>query len=612
MQIDNITHRMKRILFNILFIFFTTLAFAQDVAFTASAPNAVVVDNQFRITYTANVDVSGNDIRADLSAFRLLAGPSTSSSSNISVVNGKMTKSVSKTFTYIMMADKVGTFTIPAATIKHKGKTYSSKALSIKVLKADSPQAKAETSQANGGISNNDIFLRTIVTKRKVFQQEYLVSTVKLYTRTNVSGVDNIEFPDYSGFLAYDLVKISNINYTIENVDGRNYNTAILKQTLLYPQRSGQLKIGAAKIDAVIRIRSNRGQEDFFGDFFSTYQDVRKTLKTKEQTITVSPFPTPRPANFSGIAGTNIKVNSSLSNATVKANEPVTLKIQVSGNANLKLMNTPEIKFPADFETYDPKVTQNLNNTASGVTGNCTYEYLVIPRFAGKFTIPSHSFSYFDTKSKNYKTVTTKEFDLVVEKGEGEDASSVVTAFASKENVKFLGKDIRFIKTGEFELIPLDEFLIDSALFKFSYLIAILTFFALLVMLRTIRKNNADTVRVKHKKANKMAQKRMKTAYGLLKQDHSERFYEEVLNALWGYLGDKLNIPSSQLNRDYIKDFLRNKQIEEEYITEINDLLDMCEFARYAPSAVTASNQAIYDRSIALISQLDDNLKSKM
>ncbi len=599
---------MKRIALYIFFSLIVSIAFGQDVTFTASAPNAVVVGNQFRLTYSANADVNSNELRVDLNAFRTLAGPSTSSSSSVSIINGKMTKEVSKTFTYIMMAEKEGTFTIPAATIKHKGKHYQSNALTIKVLAEDAPQAQ-KTQQSSGGISSSDVFLRTTVTKRKVFQQEYLVSTVKLYTRANIGGVDNVQFPDYNGFLAYDLVKPSQINYTIENVNGKNYNTAILRQTLLYPQRSGKLSIGEAKLDAVIRIRSNRGQQDLFGDFFSTYQDVRKSLKTKAQTITVDPFPAGKPANFSGIAGNGIKINATVDNTTVKANEPITLKITLSGNGNLKLVNTPSIDFPADFETYDPKVNNNLKNTSSGVRGTRTFEYLVIPRYAGNFTIPSHSISYFDVTSKSYKTVSTPSFDLTVEKGEGEENTNVVTAFASKENVKFLGKDIRFIKTGDFKLIPLNKFLVDSTLFKLSYLIALVLFVGLLILFRTVRKNNADTVRVKHKKANKMAQKRMKIAQSLLKQDHNEKFYEEVLNALWGYLSNKLNLPSSQHNRDRVKEILRDQEVDEVLITEMNDLLDMCEFARYAPSAVTVSNQTIYDRSIELISSLDAAIK---
>ncbi len=600
---------MKRVRLFIFFTLIASLSLAKDLSFTASAPDAVVVGNQFRLTFQANADVSSNDLRADLSAFRVLAGPSTSSSSSVSIVNGKMSKEVSKTFTYIMMAEKEGTFTIPPATIKHKGKQYQSQALSIRVLKEDAPQA-AQAQQSSGGISNKDVFLRTIVTKHKVFQQEYLVATVKLYTRVNIGGVDNVRFPDFNGFLAYDLQTPSQINYTIENIDGRNYNTAVLRQTLLYPQRSGQLKIGEAGLDALIRIRSNRGSQDIFGDFFSTYQDVRKALKTKEQTINVSPFPEGKPAHFSGISGTGITLSASVDKTTVKANEPITLKITLKGNGNLKLVNTPKINLPADFEAYEPKINNNLKNTSSGVSGTRTFEYLMIPRYAGDFSIPTYALSYFDPKSKTYKTLTTPSFDLKVEKGEGtEDGSAIVTAFAGKENVKFLGKDIRFIKTGDIKLLPINKFLIDSTLFRLSYLFLLAGFVALLFLFKTIQKNNADQVRVKHKKANKMALKRMKIARSLLKEDHSEKFYEEVLNALWGYLSNKLNLPSSQHNREKVKEILQQKHVEEALVTEMNDLLDMCEFARYAPSSVTERNQAIYDRSVSLISNLDDAIR---
>jgi len=598
--------RMKRVSLVILFSLIFSLIYAEDVSFTASAPSAVVVGNQFRLTYQLNAD--GKNLRvASFTDFRHLAGPSTSSQSSISSVNGKMTRQTSRTYTYILMADKEGTFTIPAATIQVKGEEYKSNALTIKVLKEDSPAAQKQTT--TNGVSSDDIFLRTVITKRKVFQQEYLVATVKLYNRLNLGGVSNVQFPDYNGFLAYDLVKPNEINYTLENYNGRNYNTAILRQTLLYPQRSGKLEIGEAKLDAVIRIQSNRGQRDLFGDFFSTYQEVRKSLKANAQSVTVSPFPSGKPANFSGISGTGISLKASLSQTTVKANEPVTLVVTLSGNGNLKLVNTPTISFPADFESYDPKVVNKLENTTSGVKGSRRFEFLVIPRYAGEFTIPSYEMSYFDVNSKTYKTVSTSPFTLTVEKGEGEDNGAVVTAFASKENVKFLGKDIRYIKTGKIKLQPLDEFLVSHSLFRWSYLIIFIIFAITLVLYKTIRKNNEDLVKVNHKKANKMAQKRMKIAHSLLKEEHNEQFYEEVLSALWGYLSNKFNLPSSQHNRETVKEILLQREIKDSLITEMNELLDMCEFARYAPSAVTESNQAIYNRSIELISSLDSAIK---
>lgn len=597
---------MKRISLVILFSLLFSLIFAAEVNFTASAPSAVVVGNQFRLTYKLNTD--GKNLRvAPFTNFRHLAGPSTSSQTSIVSDNGKMTRNISRTYTYILMADSEGSFTIPAASIQVKGKEYKSNAVTVKVLKQEEKAAQQQTK--TNGISSDDIFLRTTISKRKVHQQEYLVSTVKLYNRLNLGGVSNVEFPDYNGFLAYDLVKPNQINYTIENVDGRNYNTAILRQTLLYPQRSGTLEIGEAKLDATIRIKSNRGQRDLFGDFYSTYQEVKKALKAKSQTITVSPFPAGKPANFSGISGTGITLKASLNQKTVKANEPITLKMTLSGNGNLKLVNTPKITFPADFETYDPKVVNKLDNTTSGVKGSRVFEFLVIPRYAGNFTIPSYALSYFDVRTNSYKTVSTPPFDLTVEKGEGEDSGAIVTAFASKENVKFLGKDIRFIKTGETTLIPVDNFLVSSPLYKWSYLILFLVFGGILILFKTVRKNNADEVKVKHKKANKMALKRMKIAHSLLKKEHNEKFYEEVLNALWGYLSNKLNLPSSQHNRNTVKEILKDKDIQEVLITEMNDLLDMCEFARYAPSAVTESNQAIYNRSVELISNLDDAIK---
>ncbi len=594
----------------LLFIFFMASfanLFAENVSFTASAPPAVVVGNQFRLTYTLTAD--GRDLRApSFSNFRHLAGPSTSSSSSVSVVNGKMTKEISNAYTYILMAEQEGTYTIAPASIKVKGKTYTSNSLTIKVLKEDSPAA-AQTQKKTKGISSEDVFLRTTISKRRVYQQEYLVSTVKLYTRLTIGGVDNVEFPDYNGFLAYDLIKPSQINYKVENINGRNYNTAILRQTLLYPQRSGKLTIGQAHLDAIIRIRSNRGQQDFFDDFFSTYQEVRKSLKTKTESITVEAFPAGSGSHFSGISSENLKMSSSLDKTSVKANEPVTLKITLQGNGNLKLINTPDIQFPADFEAYDPKVNNQLQNTTSGVKGSRTFEYLVIPRYAGEFTIPAYSLSYFDTKSKSYKTLTTKAYTLTVAKGEGQENTVPTSTFASKENVKFLGKDIRFIKTAPVAFIPINSFILDKVWYLWSYIVLLVLAVIIILIYRSYKRTSADTVKVKHKKANKMAQKRMKVAHQLMNKAQNEQFYEEVLNALWGYLSDKLNLPASQHKREKVKEILHQKGVDEMHITEMNDLLDMCEFARYAPSAVTASNEDIYKRSVTLIGDLDNSVK---
>lgn len=598
---------MKRYIICLLFIASFAKLFAENVNFKASAPASVVVGNQFRLSYTLSAE--GRDLRApSFSNFRHLAGPSTSSSSSISVVNGKMTKEVTNTYTYILMADKEGTFTIAPATIKVKGKAYKSNELTIKVLKEDS-QAATQTVKKTNGISSDDVFLKTTLSKQRIYQQEYLISTVKLYTRLNIGGVDNVEFPDYNGFLAYDLVKPSQINYKVENINGRNYNTAILRQTLLYPQRSGKLTIGQAHLDAIIRIRSNRQQQDFFGDFFSTYQDVKKALKTQTQSITVDAFPAGQGAHFSGISSSKLSISSSLDKTASKANEPVTLKITISGNGNLKLINTPEIQFPADFEAYDPKVSNDLQNTTSGVKGSRTFEYLVIPRYGGEFTIPSYTLSYFDPKTKTYKTLSTQSYTLTVEKGEEQGNTTPSSTFASKENVKFLGKDIRFIKTAPAVFIPVNRFIIDQTWYMWSYLASSIIAILLILLFKARRKNNADVVRVKHKKANKMAQKRMKIAHQLMNKSQNEQFYEEVLNALWGYLSDKLNLPSSQHKRDVVKEILRDKGVDETSITEMNDLLDMCEFARYAPSAVSASNEDIYKRSVTLIGNLDDSVK---
>lgn len=596
-----------RKIFSIILLLICTGVIAQ-IEFSANAPKTVAVGNQFRIAYSLNA--SGSDLRTPtLSGFRLLAGPSTSSS--MSIVNGDVSRS--QTYTYVLLAQKEGTFTIPPATIKVKGEVLQSNPITITVIGA-SKQEQANTentsSQQIGGISNKDLFARLILDKSKVYLQEPVVLTLKLYTRESVRGFEGLDYPELSDFLALDIKKAEEVTFNIENINGVNYRTAVIKQSLLFPQRTGKLEIDEATLNMIIRVKSRqKRRSSFFDDFFESYQDVQKSIVTNTLDIEVSPFPTQsKPANFNNAVG-EFSMSSSIDKQTLKANEPVTLKVTISGNGNIKLLPTPKINFPGDFEVYDPKVTNNLNTTETGVRGTRTFEYLVIPRFSGTFEIPSYSFSYFDTKAQAYKTLSTNTFQINVEKGTEEATQTLVSSFGNKEDLKFLGKDIRYIKTNTITLREKGNFFVGSLIFWLFYIIPVIIFLIIYLVYQKQLKENANVAKVKNKRANKIARKRLKTSEDLLKQNNKEAFYDEVSKAIWGYTSDKLNLSLAELNKETIKEVLRSHSVTEQTLEALIEILDTCEFAKYAPSAGSDAMSDLFKRTIDAISNLESQIK---
>ena len=603
---------MRKLFSTIILLFITLGLYAQDVSFTASAPGAVAAGKRFRISYTLNA--TGSDLRVPaFKNFKLLAGPSTSNS--VSIVNGDVSRQ--ETYSYIVLAQQSGVFTIDPATVKVKGKTYKSNALKIEVVASGaSPTQNTQSneqptkSQQISGLSNKDLFIRYQVSKTDAYMQEAFVLTLKMYSRVNVVDIADSELPQMDGFLSLDI-EIDNTNRAIyETVNGLNYRTRILKQTLLIPQKLGKQTIEAAKLVPIIRVKSGRRGMNVFDDFFSTYQDVKKNLTSNAIEIDVKNFPTAnRPADFTNGVG-QFTLASSIDKTKVKANEPVTLRVTIAGKGNLKLLPEPNITFPGDFETYDPKVTNKLNTNIAGMSGSRTYEYLVIPRFSGQFEIPAYSFSYFDPQTKTYKSLATDSYSIEVEKGVDDLNQSTVSTYSnSKEELKFLGKDIRYIKTKGIKLKTKGEFIVGSTLFWLAYILPLVLFIVMYLIYQKQLKENANVVKVKNKRANKIARKRLKTSEQLLKQNQKEAFYDEILKAVWGYTSDKLNIPVANLNKESIHEELSSHQVKEETLKELMDILDTCEFARYAPVGGSDEMAAIYKRTIVAISSLESQIK---
>lgn len=608
--------KLKLVLFSFLLLSFQAVWADEPVRFTASAPATVIIDRPFQLVFTVNA--TGKDLRtSDFNNFEVLAGPFESRSSSYQIVNGKASSSVSVSYTYTLQATKTGSFTIPSASIVVDGKKYNSNGLSIKVLPADdnaqSKSGKEEQQQqrsaAGQGISNKNVFIKAQVSKSSVYEQEPVLVTYKLYTLLDVIQCANKKMPDFKGFMKNEIELSQNKQFSYENFNGKNYGTVVLYQVLLYPQQAGELKIDKAVFDAVIRMQNRQQVRSIFDDFFDSYTNVQKTISTPGAVIKVLPLPAGKPANFNGTVG-SLSLTSSLSSENVKANDAVTLKVVISGSGNMKLIQNPDIKFPAGFEVYDPKVNNNFKTNTSGISGTKIIEYMFIPRHGGDYQIPSAEISYFDIKERKYKTLRTPVYNLKVKKGTGENATAnVVSGYVAKEDLKQLGNDIRFIVTNPFEVEKEQPSFFGTTLSWMGYIVPFLISFILFLIFRkqSIENSNLDFIR--NKKANKMAQKRLKLAAGLLRDGKKDLFYEEVMKAVWNYLSDKLSIPVASLNKDNVSSELEIRGVEPELIRTFIEILNTCEFARFAPNTGQQEMGNLYEMSIQTISELENKMR---
>ena len=619
---------MKKLL-TILLSLITFSVYAEEAVFRAQAPKQVVVGRPFQLTYSVNQ--RSRDLRApEFTDFDVLSGPYTSTSSSTSFVNGKRTSSFEQTYTYMLMAQKEGTFTIGPATVKVDGENIQSNGVRIQVLPEDevapdgtggAPDGRGNSRQSasgnpgsqsgqGGSVSSENLFVRTIASKTRVHEQEALMVTYKLYfANVDVAQLtNNTKLPEFTGFLKQELEQ-GEIQTELEHYNGRNYQTAVLYRTILYPQHSGDIKIDPANFEAVLRVQVQQRPRSIFDDFFGSYTNVTRMLTAPGVTIHVAALPGGKPAGFSGGVG-RFTLTPTISQTELQTNDAVTIRLDISGSGNMKLLKTPAIEWPEGFEPYDPKVTNNFNTTTAGVSGTKSIEYLAIPRSAGEYTIPAVHFSYFDIDEKKYKTLSTPEYTIRVKRGAGEPSAageqpSGVVSYTQKEDIKQLGSDIRYIDT---KLVESRKTKVESYSYRYLwlwYVIPLIIAMVLLVVLRKQIKEAADITRMRYKHANKVAQKRLKAAAAALKANDKDHFYEEIERAAWTYLSDRLSIPTADLNKENIASILRQKGVAEERIQEVMSVLSTAEFARYAPATDHAMDD-LYRDTTNLINNLEN------
>ena len=604
---------MKRKIFllSLLIISMSAVFADEPVRFSASAPTAVVMDKPFQLVYSINAN--GKDLRVpEFTNFDVLAGPFESHSQSVQFINGKSSSSVSVSYTYTIQAQKTGTFTIPSASITVDGKKVTSNGVAIKVLPADAnvPASKGQGNQGGqASISGDNLFIRTEVSKTNVYEQEAILVTYKLYTLVDIVQCNPKNTVDFNGFMKQELDQPANKQMALENYNGRNYGTFVLYKVLLYPQHSGVIQIDKWNFEAVVRVQNKAAQRSIFDDFFDSYTNVSKYVTAPAVKINVNALPTAnKPSSFNGTVG-HFSLNSNITASQVKANDAVTLKMTVAGSGNMKIIKNPVIKFPDGFELYDPKVTNNFKTEASGVSGTKTIEYLFIPRHSGNFEIPSAEISYFDTQEKTYKTLRTPVYKLNVLKGEGNETPIVAGNYFDVLDVKQIGKDIRFIQTNKFKISKEEEPIFATLICWLMYLIPLLISLMLFIFFRKQVKENANISLVKNKKANKVAQKRLKLAQKLLKEGNKDSFYEEVQKATWTYLSDKLSIPVSSLTKERVEEELTELKVESIIINQFIQILNTCEFARYAPNSGQQEMGNLYIETIKAISDLEERFK---
>ena len=572
---------------------------------TVQGPTHVSVGEQFQLRYIVNTtDVKNFRIGNVPDAFDVLMGPSTSTQQSFSFVNGHTSQQSSVTYTYVLMAQKNGTFVIPSAKATVAGNAAVSSALKIIVSGKSQHGGSGSQGQyqsrrvdrAGSRISGNDLFMRVTANKHSVYEQEPILLTYKVYTQVELTALEG-KMPDLQGFHTQEIPLPQQKTFHIETINGRPYNCVTWSQYVMFPQMSGKLTIPSLTFNGIVMQQNTT--VDPFEAFFnggSGYIEVKKSISAPSVAINVLPLPA-KPAGFSGGVG-HFTVSSSVDKKTVKAGEPVNVRIVVSGVGNMKLLKQPELSLPKDFEKYDPKITDKTKLTAEGVTGSMIYDILVVPRNKGAYTIPPVNFIYFDTQTHQYKTITTQPIQIEVEKGSGNGSVSDYTHLNDN--------DIHDIVSGELTQFRYDEIFFGTKTYYGIVLAIILAFITLCIIFRKRAIAASDVTSMRGKKANKVAVKRLRKASRFMKQNKRDEFYDEVLRALWNYVSDKFSMPAEQLSRDNISEQLSTRNVEPHIIDSFIEAINECEYARYAPGDVMGNMQTTLDKATTAIVNIEN------
>lgn len=609
---------MRKLILTVI-ILISAITMSAQTSIKVETHNVVAADEQFNVTFI----IEGEDSPSGFTwtppeDFQVLWGPQSGRSTSIQIINGKRTKSVQSTYTYVLKPIKAGTFTLSAASAKIKGKEIVSSPVSIEVLSSGSTRQSSQASQPsssqsitrsqNAGISDDDIFLALSLNRTNVVVGEPITATLKLYQRVNVAGFESANFPSFNGFWSQELEAPTNIEFSRETYDGQIYNSALLRKFILIPQQQGTVTIDPAELVCLVNVKVSSGGASIFDGFFDDYRTVRKKVTSKAVKVNVKPLPEGSPDSFAGGVG-SFSISAKLTKDSLRTHEAASLLITVSGKGNVSLLQEPKVVFPPDMEVYDTKISDKIDN--GGLSGSKFYEFPFIPRSHGDFIIEPIKYSYYDVNTKKYVTLSTEPIAVKVAKGDEAEETGIVVSGVNRKDVKNLGEDIRFISTRTPAFVTKGYFLLGTPAFWVVTLLIILTAVISWFMFRGIAIRRADVVGSKNRKATKMALKRLQLAGTFLKQNLYTAFYEELHKALLGFVSDKLNVPMAELSKERVHDLFVEGGVREEQVKSFIDILDACEFARYSPDSGNEAMAAHYNAAVDVISSIDSAMKGK-
>lgn len=594
-------NRMRKLFIFLLLINVVFIASAQ-ASISVQVPTVVSIGEQFNLTFKIEGDKVKDFNWPGSNDFDINWGPQTGTSSQTTIINGKVSKSVSTSYTYVLMAKTEGVFTLPACSAKVKGNSISSQPITIKVVKGSVPNS---ASSSSGDVSGEDLFMRLQVDKRKVVLGEPITATLKLYSRVSIAGFEDVKFPSFDGFWSQAIYNPTNVEFQRESIGEEVYEVAILRTYKLIPQKIGDLVIDPAEMVCQVQVRNRSASTgNPFDSFFQNdYNIIRKRVRTKSVTLSVEDLPKPQPSSYCGGVG-KFSMAVQLSRDSVRMHDAASLIVKIKGEGNLNLLEAPKIKFPPEFEVYDVK--------SSDENGMRVFEYPFIARHYGNYSLGPVEFSYYDIESKSYKTLSSTSLSLVVEKGADSDISSTTNVVISNggKDVKNLGVDIRYIAVNTSKLKPIGKHFVFSLTFFVLLTIILLVAIIVFSVVKITRKEQEDIVGARKRGASKLAKKKLSIAESYLKQGLSGAFYEELHKALLGFVADKYTLEVSDLDKESIYNLLEKEGVSKEMASEYISLIDACEYARYAPDNQDQQMNMHYQKALDIISALGKKQKN--
>lgn len=611
---------MKRFFRHILLTLFATLSVAiawadGAVTFEVNTPLIVSTGEMFRVEFIITNGKPDSDtfVAPDFAGLDVLAGPTTSQARSYQNINGVASHTSTFTITYVVTAQNAGNLTIGSASVEVDGKSYKTKATPIEVVeqsrKQEQEAAAQQGSAVNNQIAQDDILLRLNLSRSAVYKGEPIRASLTLYTRAGIAGFEDVKLPSFNGFWSQEL-PTDNYQAKRETLDGKVYDSQIIKEWLLYPQQSGTLSIEPADITAVAQVvmRTNRNFDPFFGGGAEVY-NVKRKLTTGQVNVAVKDLPAGAPASFNGAVG-KFTMSATQPSTQLKANSAATYIVKISGTGNLTFLQTPKLTLPSSFELYNVRQTESIQTSVNGTSGYKQFEYPFIARAEGEYDIEPIEFTFFSPEKEGYVTLSTDALKVNVapDGAAGAVTPQQIITGTSKEGVRQLGSDIRFIKLGKAQLSSsVAPLMMSSTYFMLLALIVVL-FVGLYLLLGKMIKDSKNTVLLRNRRANKVAVQRFRQAEKYMREMNRHAFYEEMLRALWGYMSDKLNIPVSNLTKEGIREELQRRGCPQQDAQHFTEIITRCDEAQYSPAEWVQMND-VYAEGVRIISRIEQAIK---